>query len=224
MAFEDGLAGTGAAPPQGMTGADTFEDIARRAAAQGAAAECGAEAVELERRAALLPRARAEALGRAARGLRLAHRLLRPFAPAAQAVAPGFSRAGRRGALAAGYLALCQGRPIHAELMGEGLREAAPRHPAGLRLTGQALFAQGRYRHAVRAYRGALALDPDDGYTRALHAEALWFAGEREAALAALAALRAGGGDAAELAGALEAAFGSGAIPARLTLDRWAAP
>ncbi len=218
------MAGIGAAPPAGMADADTFEDIARRAAAHGAAAECAAEAMELERRAALLPRARAEALGRAARGQRLAHRLLRPFAPAARAAAPGFSGAGRRGALAAGHLALCQGRPVHAELMGEGLHEAAPRHPAGLRLAGQALFAQGRYRHAVRAFRGALSLDPEDGHTRALHAEALWFAGEREAALAALAALRAGGGDAAALASALEAAFESGAIPGRLSLDRWAAP
>jgi predicted Zn-dependent protease len=219
-----GAAGIGAAPPGGMTDADTFEDLARRIAAQGAAAECASEALELERRAALLPRLRAEALRRASRGLRLAQRLLRPLAPAARAQAPGFGRAGRRGTLVAGYLALSQGRPAHAELMGEGLHEAAPRHPAGLRLTGQALFAQGRYRPAVRAFRGGMALDPGDGYTRALHAEALWFAGEREAALSALAALREGGGPAAELAAAIEAAFDSGAIPGRLPLDRWAAP
>ncbi len=207
-----------------MTDIETFEDVARRAAAEGAAAECAAEAAELERRAALLPRLRAEALGRAGRGLRLAHRLLRPLASAAQPQGRGFTRAGRRGALAAGHLALAQGRPAHAELIGEGLHEAAPRHPAGLRLVGQALLAQGRYRPAVRAYRGALALDPDDGYTRALHAEALWLAGEREMALGALAALREGGGPAASLAAALQEAFDSGAIPGRLPGDRWVAP
>jgi tetratricopeptide (TPR) repeat protein len=207
-----------------MTDIETFGDIARRAAAEGAAAECAAEAVELERSAALLPRLRAEALGRAARGLRLAHRLLGPLAPAARAGARGFTRAGRRGALAAGHLALSQGRPAHAELVGEGLHEAAPRHPAGLRLVGQALFAQGRYRPAVRAYRGALALDPGDGYTRALHAEALWLSGEREMALGALAGLREGGGPDAALAAALQEAFDSGAIPGRLPCDRWAAP
>lgn len=203
---------------------ETFEDIARRAASQGAAAECALEAAELDRRAAVLPRLRAEALGRAARGLRLAYRALRRFEAPARAQAGSFTRAGRRGALAAGHLALSQGRPVQAELMGEGLCEAAPRHPAGLRLVGQALFAQGRYRPAVRALRGALALAPDDGFTRALHAEALWFAGEREMALAALAGVREGGGPGAELAAALEGAFRSGAIPARLPCDRWAAP
>lgn len=207
-----------------MTDARTFEDLARRAAGEGAAAECAAEALELERRAALLPRPRGEALSRAARGLRLAHRLLRPLAPGARAGWRGFTGAGRRGALAAGHLALARGRPAHAELVGEGLHEAAPRHPAGLRLVGQALLAQGRYRPAVRAYRGALALDPGDGYTRALHAEALWLAGDREMALAALAGLLEAGGPAAALAAALREAFDSGAIPERLPGDRWAAP
>ena len=207
-----------------MTETQTFEDIARRAAAEGAAAECALEALELERRSTLLPRLRGEALLRAARGLRLAQRLLRPLAPAARSEARGFTRAGRRGALAAGHLALVQGRPAHAELIGEALHEAAPRHPVGLRLVGQALLAQGRYRPAVRAFRGALALDPGDGYGRALHAEALWLAGDREMALGALAALREGGGPAAALAAALQEAFESGAIPGRLSGDRWAAP
>lgn len=207
-----------------MTDTRTFEDLARLAAGGGAAAECAVEAAELERRAALLPRLRSEALLRAARGLRLAHRLLRPLAPAAHPGARGFTRAGRRGALAAGHLALVQGRPGHAELIGEGLCEAAPRHPAGLRLVGQALLAQGRYRPAVRAFRGALALDPDDGYGRALHAEAQWLAGDREAALGALEAVRAGGGPGAVLAAALAEAFECGAIPGRLPGDRWAAP
>ncbi len=207
-----------------MTDAQTFEDLARRAAADGAAAECAAEAVELERRSALLPRLRGEALLRAARGLRLAQRLLGPLAPGARWEARGFTRAGRRGALAAGHLALAQGRPGHAELIGEGLHEAAPRQPAGLRLQGAALLAQGRYRPAVRAFRGALALDPDDGYGRALHAEALWLAGEREMAMGALAALREGGAPAAALAAALAEAFQTGAIPARLPGDRWVAP
>jgi tetratricopeptide (TPR) repeat protein len=202
----------------------TFEDLARHAAAEGAAAECAAEALELERRSALLPRLRAEALQRAARGLRLAHRLLGPLAPGARCQARGFTRAGRRGALAAGHLALARGRPGHAEIIGEGLHEAAPRHPAGLRLVGQALLAQGRYRPAVRAFRGAMALDPDDGYGRALYAEALWLAGDRETALGALAALREGAGPAAALAEALAEAFQVGAIPSRLPGDRWAVP
>ncbi|HEU4383266.1 MAG TPA: hypothetical protein VFR85_07140 [Anaeromyxobacteraceae bacterium] len=207
-----------------MSETETFEDIARRAAAGGAAGECALEAVELERRAALLPRMRSEALLRAARGLRLAHRLLRPLAPAARSEARGFTRAGRRGAVVAGHLALAQGRPAHAELIGEGLHEAAPRHPVGLRLMGQALLAQGRYRPAVRAFHGALALDPGDGYGRTLHAEALWLAGDRELALGALAAVREGGGPAAALAVALLEAFESGAIPGRLPGDRWASP
>ena len=207
-----------------MTDVETLQDIAGRAAARGAATECAVEAAELDRRAGVLPRIRGEVLGRAARGLRIAYRILRQLAPAAAGEAKAFTQVGRRGALAAGHLALAQGRPAHAELVGEGLHQAVPRHPAGLRLVGQALFAQGRYRQAVRALRGALALDPGDGYTRALHAEALWFAGEREAALAALAAVREGGGPGAALAAALSEAFGSGAIPGRLPCDRWTAP
>ena len=89
---------------------------------------------------------------------------------------------------------------------------------------GQALLAQGRYRPAARAFRGALALDPGDGHARALHAEALWLAGDREAALGALAAVREEGGPAAALAAALAEAFETGAIPGRLPGDRWAAP
>jgi cytochrome c-type biogenesis protein CcmH/NrfG len=79
---------------------------------------------------------------------------------------------------------------------------------------GQALFAQGKFYPAVRALRGALAADANDPFTRALHAEALWFAGERLAARCAIAMLRSARKvdpfgealDAAIRAGALDAA------------------
>ena len=185
----------------------TFEDLARGCAREGAAASCAAQACALDVRAGLEPPARAEALRRGARGLRVAARLLSPLAPSV-AVAP-FRPVGLRGAIAAGHVALAAGRFAQAELVGSGVAEAAPRCPAGLRLVGQALFAQGRFALSVRALRGALAADPDDPFTRALHAEALWFAGEREAARCALAAGRSRNDG---LAVALEAAIRSGAL------------
>jgi tetratricopeptide (TPR) repeat protein len=199
---------------------ETFDDMARRAAQEGAAVECAAGAEALERRAEVLPRQRAEALQRAARGLRTAARILLDLKPppAGQALRPpgaGLGPAGCRGALAAGHLALARGRPAQAELVGEGLHEARPRDSAGLRLVGQALFAQGRYRPAARAFRAALAADSHDAYTRALHAEALWFAGECEVALSALSGLKEARGPGAALAAALEGAFRSGAVPRR---------
>jgi tetratricopeptide (TPR) repeat protein len=137
--------------------------------------------------------------------------------PGAAEVEPGAASplgpAGLRGALAAGHLAIARGRHYDAELIGGGIEEAAPRHPAGPRLVGQALFAQGRFRPAARAYRAALARNSEDGLARALHAEALWFAGEWEGALCALRRLREGGGPAADLAAALEEAMRVGAVP-----------
>ncbi len=186
----------------------TFEEMAREWARQGAAASCAAQACALDVRAGLEPAARAEALRRAARGLRVAARLLSPLAPDV-AVAP-FRPVGLRGAIAAGHVALAAGRLGQAELVGSGAAEAAPRSPAGLRLVGQALFAQGRFALAVRAFRGALAAGPDDPFTRALHAEALWFAGERKAARRALAEARARA--AGPLAAALDAAIRCGAL------------
>ncbi len=207
-----------------MTRADTFDDIARREASAGAGEECNAAAADLLQRAALVAPPRAEALRRAGRGLRIAARTLRDFGVGPPTVRSRFGAVAIRGALAAGHLALAHGRPAQAELVGCGLQEAAPRSPAGLRLVGQALFAQGRYRPAARAFRGALATEPGDGFTRALHAEALWFAGERDAALSAFASLRDAGGTGAELAAALEEAIGCGALPKVLPCARWTAP
>jgi hypothetical protein len=191
-----------------MTDPVSFEDLARALAREGASTSCGAEADRLDARAARDPPLRAEALRRAARGLRIAARVLAPLAPAARA-AP-FRPGGLRGAIAAGHLALATGRAADAELIGTGAAEAAPDSPAGLRLVSQALFAEGRFALAVRASRGALAVDPDDRYTRALHLEALWFAGERVAARCALATLRATGTE--PLAAALEDAIRAGAL------------
>jgi tetratricopeptide (TPR) repeat protein len=185
---------------------------------------CGREAADLERRSTLVPAPRSEALRSAARGLRLAAALLSEVAGPGSGGGPGVSEgepgaasplgaAGLRGALAAGHLAIARGRPGDAELIGGGIEEAAPRHPAGPRLVGQALFAQDRFRPAARAYRAALARNPEDGLSRALHAEALWFAGEWEGALCALRRLRQGGGPAADLAAALEEAMRGGAVP-----------
>ncbi len=203
---------------------ETFDEIARRQARAGAGQECTAAAADLWHRSAVLAPPRAEALRRGGRGLRIAARILRDF-DSGPTTAPGrFGPVGIRGALAAGHVALAHGRPVQAELVGCGLEEAAPRSPAGLRLIGQALFSQGRYRPAVRAFRGSLAKAPGDGFTRVLHAEALWFAGERDAALAALASLRAAGGPGAELAAALEDAFRCGALPKALPCARWTAP
>ncbi len=207
-----------------MTRDDTFEDIIRREARAGAGGECGAAAADLMQRAALVAPPRADALQRAGRGLRIAARLLRDAGGEGVASGSWFSQAAIRGALAAGHIALVQGRPVQAELVGCGLQEAAPRSPAGLRLIGQALFAQGRYRRAVKAFRGSLAIASEDGFTRALHAEALWFAGERDAALSSFVSLRAAGGPGSELAAALEEAIHCGALPKTLPCARWTAP
>ncbi len=207
-----------------MTDTQTFEDLARAAARDGAAAECADEASALEERAAVVPAPRSEALLRAARGLRVAARILAATVPGSAPRVQGFGRTGLKGALAAGHLALAKGRPAQAELIGDAVHEASSRSPAGLRLVGQALFAQGRYRPAVRAFRGAVAVDPKDAYTRALHAEALWFAGECEVALAALGGLKAAGGAGGALAAALEEAFRCRAIPRKLPCARWTAP
>lgn len=187
----------------------SFEDLARALAAQGAAPSCSAEADRLDARAAAEPPLRAEPLRRAARGLRIAARLLEPLAPGAES--SPFRPVGLRGAVAAGYLALSGGRAGQAELIGLGASEAAPDRTAGLRLAGEALFAQGRYGPAVRAHRGALAVAPDDPTSQALLAEALWFAGERVAARAMLAALRARA-EAGPLAEALEEAVRVGGL------------
>lgn len=191
-----------------MSDTVAFEELARAWARQGAAASCAAQACALDVRAGLEPALRAEALRRGARGLRVAARLLGQLAPDV-AVAP-FRPIGLRGAVAAGHLALLAGRVAQAELVGGGVAEAAPRSPAGLRLVGQALFAQGKFALAVRALRGALAVDAEDPFTRALHAEALWFAGEREAARRALASGRSAA--ARPFAAALEEAIRCGAL------------
>lgn len=190
-----------------MSHAVTFEEMARAWARQGAGASCAAQACALDVRAGLESPARAEALRRGARGLRVAATFLARLAPDV-AVAP-FRPVGLRGAMAAGHVALAAGRLAEAELVGSGAAEAAPRSPAGLRLVGQALFAQGRFALAVRALRGAIAAGGGDPFTRALHAEALWFAGEREAARRALAA---GAGADGPLGAALRSAIRCGAL------------
>lgn len=192
-----------------MPQSPTFEDIARSLAEAGAASSCAAQACALDARARLEPPLRARELHEAGRGLRVAARLLSQLAPSV-GVAP-FRPVGLRGAVAAGHLALASGRAAQAELVGAALAEAVPGSPAGPRLVGQALFAQGRFVLAVRALRGALAAAPDDPLTRALHAEALWFAGERIAARCALALLRSARRD-DPFAAALDLAFRSGAL------------
>jgi hypothetical protein len=192
-----------------MSAASTFFELARTFAEAGAAESCAVQACALEARATIEPSHRAEPLRSGARGLRVAARILGQVARS-DAVTP-FHPVGIRGALAAGHLALAEGRAAQAELVGAGIAEAAPRCAGGLRLVGQALFAQGKFYPAVRALRGALAADAGDPFTRALHAEALWFAGERLAARCAVAMLRsADEGDA--FGAALEAAIRSGAL------------
>ena len=197
-----------------MTAPVTFEDLARGAARRGAAAECVGMSDSLTCSAEGQPNARREGLERAARGLRVAARMLLCLGEAAPA-ASGFGAAGLAGALAVGHLALAAGRSAQAELVGSGIAEALPGHPGGLRLVGLALFAQGRFDLALRAYRGAIAAAPRDRFTLALHAEALWFAGEEEAARSALAALRGSAGPGGRLAAALEHAIRCGALPSR---------
>jgi hypothetical protein len=192
-----------------MSDRSTFADLARALAEAGAAQSCEAQAAALEARAEVEGANRRAPLRSGARGLRAAARLLSQLAPC-ERVAP-FRPVGLRGAVAVGHLALAEGRAAQAELVGGGVAEAAPRCAAGLRLVGQALFAQGKFHLAVRALRGALAADADDPFTRALHAEALWFSGERLAARCAVAMLRSARRDDA-LGAALDAAFRSGAL------------
>ncbi len=203
------LHGPGRMPPS-----DTFQDLARGAARRGAAAECVGMSDALICDAEGRPGARREALGRAARGLRVAARMLLALGEEAPA-ASGFGPAGLAGALAAGHLALAAGRTAQAELIGSGVAEALPGHPGGLRLVGLALFAQGRFDLALRAYRGAIAASPRDRFTLALHAEALWFAGRRDEARTALAALRGSASPGGRLAAALECAIRCGALGPR---------
>ena len=193
-----------------MSLSETFRDLACRLAREGAAPACAAQVDALLVRADREPPLRAGAIRRAARGLRIAARVLDELAPGARE-AP-FRPVGLRGAVAAGHVALAAGDAAEAELIGAGAAEAAPDSPAGLRLVGQALFAQARYGLAVRALRGALAADHADAFTRSLHVEALWFSGEREAARCALAGLRGLDVEGARLAAALHEAIGSGAL------------
>ena len=193
-----------------MTPPDTFTEPARRLAREGAGLACDAEVDRLMALAAGAPRPRARVLRRAALGLAMAARLL------ASLGGPGprapFRPVGLRGAIAVGTAALAGGRIRQAELIGLAVAEASPDSPAGLRLAGQALFAQGRHEAAARALAAAMGLDPLDAFTRALHAEALLFSGEREPAWRALLSLRHRGEEAAPLACALERALRGGAL------------
>jgi predicted Zn-dependent protease len=193
-----------------MTPPDTFTELARRLAREGAGGACDAQAELLMARAHAVPRPRARVLRRGALGLAMAARLLARLGLSPRA-AP-FRPVGLRGAVAAGSVALAAGRARQAELIGLAAAEAAPDSPAGLRLAGQALFAQGRFPAAERALAAALAQDPLDAFSRALHAEALLFAGDREAGRRLLASLRLRGEEAAPLACALERAVRMGAL------------
>ena len=193
-----------------MTPPDTFTELARRLAREGAGAACDAEANRLMTLASMVPRGRARPLRRAALGLAMAARLLARLGPSPRS-AP-FRPIGLRGAVASGSVALAAGRARQAELIGLAAAEAAPDSPAGLRLAGQAIFAQARYLAAERVLAAALAQDPLDAFSRALHAEALLFAGEPEAGRRALASLRLRGEEAAPLAWALERAARLGAL------------
>lgn len=193
-----------------MTPPDTFTELARRLAREGAGAACDAEATRLMHQATAVRPPRARVLRRGALGLAMAARLLSRLGECPRA-AP-FRPVGLRGAVAAGTVALAAGRARQAELIGLAAAEAAPDSPAGLRLAGQAIFAQGRFLAAERALAAALAQDPLDAFSRALHAEALLFAGEPEAGWRALASLRLRGEEAAPLACALERAVRTGAL------------
>jgi tetratricopeptide (TPR) repeat protein len=193
-----------------MTCGDTLTELARRLGHEGAGGACDAEATALMARAKAVPRARARVLRRAAIGLAMAARLLARLGPSTRR-AP-FRPIGLRGAVAAGGVALAAGRLRQAELIGLAAAEAAPDSPGGPRLAGQALFAQARFRAAVPLLAEAVARDPADAFSRALHAEALLFAGEREAGGRALRALALHGEAAAPLACALSRALRLGAL------------
>jgi predicted Zn-dependent protease len=192
-----------------MTPPDTFVEMATRLAREGAGAACDLEADRLMARARQLPTPRARALRRAAIGLCIAARALYRLSPGGPV--PAFRPVGVRGAIAVGSLSLARGRARQAELIGLAAAEAAPDSPAGLRLAGQALFAQGRFARAVVALAAAIARDPCDGFTRALHAEALLFSGDHEAGWRALSLAKARG-EPAPLAAALELAVRTGAL------------
>lgn len=194
-----------------MTPPDTFEEMARRLAQAGAAWGCTVEAETLGRRAEAAAGNDSGQSGVGARGLRIAARILEQLAPGA-AGRPPFRPLGLRGAVLAGHVALAGGRPAQAEAIGRAISAAAPDCSAGVRLVGQALFAQGRFALAVEALREALAVDADDGVTRALHAESLWFSGRKEEAENGFARVVAAGGDGARLAEALWYAARCGAL------------
>jgi len=185
-----------------MNTPDGFESMAGRLARAGAARSCAGEAETLTRRAEAAGGEETACVGLAARGLRIAARILEGLAPAATGEPP-FRPLGLRGAVLAGHLALAEGRPGQAELIGRGAAAAAPDSPAGLRLVGEALFAQGRFELAEAALREARAVDEADGVTRALHAEALWFCGRTDEAEVDFARVVAQGGDGGRLAEAL---------------------
>jgi tetratricopeptide (TPR) repeat protein len=194
-----------------MTPPDTFEEMARRLARAGAGWGCACEAERLARCAEAAGGEDTAGAGVAARGLRIAARLLEGLAPEAAGRTP-FRPLGLRGAVLAGHMALAGGRPGQAELIGRGIAAAAPDSPSGLRLVGQALFAQGRFELAETALREARAVDANDTVTRALHAESLWFCGRTEVAEAEFARVIALGGEGARLAEALWYAARSGAL------------
>jgi predicted Zn-dependent protease len=193
-----------------MTSPDTFTELARRLAREGAGGACDAEAAALMDRARMATAARARVLRRAALGLGMAARLLARLGESSRR-AP-FRPIGLRGAVAVGSVALAAGRARQAELVGLAAAEAAPDSAGGPRLAGQALFAQGRYPGAVRILAEAVARDPADVFSRALHAEALLFAGDRESAGRALRSLDLRGEEAAPLASALARALHLGAL------------
>lgn len=195
-----------------MTTPDTFEEMARRLARAGAGEACRREADVLARRAELAGGEDTGQAGAAARGLRVAARILEGLDPEAGVSRAPFRPIGLRGAVLAGHLALSGGRPAQAEAIGRGVAAAAPDSPSGLRLVGQALFSQGRFEQAEIALREARAVDGADTVTRALHAEALWFCGRVEEAEADFARVVALGGEGARLAEALWYAARSGAL------------
>ena len=193
-----------------MTPPDTFIELARRLAREGAGAACDLEADRLMARARHIPTPRARGLRRAAIGLSIAARALYQLSPGGPV--PPFRPVGLRGAIAVGSLGLARGRARQAELIGLACAQASPDSPAGLRLAGQALFAQGRFARAVVALSAAISRDPFDAFTRALHAEALLFSGEHEAGWRALSLATARGGEQVPLARALELALRTGAL------------
>jgi predicted Zn-dependent protease len=193
-----------------MTRPDTFMEMARRLAREGAGAACDLEADRLMARARQLPTRKGRSLRRAAIGLVIAARALYRLSPGGPV--PAFRPVGLRGAIAAGSLALASGRTRQAELIGLAAAAAAPDSPAGLRLAGQALFAQERFEPAVRALSAAIARDPFDAFTRALHAEALVFSGEHQAGWRALSLARGRGGEPVALAQVLDLAIRTGAL------------